>query len=649
MGHHKSVFGWFASALAAAVLVSLAGAPTSAVEIPQRRDGARDGGLTDLEQLRRAAKEGSAVLRAPRGPNPYLALLPEPSTADYAGWRAYMKAQAAARAGVSARQQAARLLAPIGVRERERAHARGVNDARATAQRIAGFGTAPGQNFRTRITGRLSPEVVPARRVRPSREDDGSIRRARATGLPGLRKGVRTNGRIGDGPHGRAGDGSGDFDFYTVRVPAGQRLVARVRTPQGHLDPMLVVFNDRGRVVAFNDDHRGFDSFLSQTLRDGGVYTVMVAGFFSVPRNPFVSGSGRGAESEGRYRLRLRVGQDDRDLFAVRLRTGDVLGALTNGGAAELTVYDPHGVEVKGSTQDASIAYPAKSPLPGGGRAVVEHVADEDGLHYVAVSDGRGDYDVTVETYRPVLEGDSVTQTLFLDFNGARVNTAIWGGPGVRRLSPLRRFLPRWGIRSDALNPLIDAIVAEVQENVEADLVASGLADSFRIEIRNSRDDGEMFGGQNVSRVIIGGTIRQSGVPTIGVSQSIDPGNFDTEESSVVLLDSLSTQRGPTFSLNTWLRRNSNRVAFVGQAVGNVASHEAGHFFGDWHVDQFNSRANLMDQGGAFRLMYGVGRDGVGGTADDPDVDFGPDRFNPGEGFTGVEDTLSRLATVIIG
>jgi len=660
MGRNRSVVSWCAGALAAAVLVSMAGAPTSAVEISERREGERgSGGVTDLEQLRRAAKEGPskagsstsgwATVRPPRGPNPYLALLPDPSKADYEGWRAYMKRQAKDRARALARRQTARLVAPLGVRERERAHARGLNDRRATAQRVTGFGTGPDQSFRTRITGRLSPEVVPARRVHPSREDDGSIRKARATGLPRLRKGIRTNGRIGDGPHGRAGDGSGDFDFYKVRVPAGQRLVARVRTPRGHLDPMVAVFDARGRVVAFNDDHGGLDSFLSQTVRKRGVYTVMVAGFFSVPRNPFVSGSGRRAGSEGRYRLRLRVGLDDRDLFAVRLRTGDVLGASTNGGAATLTVYDPHGVAVKGSNQDASIAYPAESPLPGGGRAVVEHVADEDGLHYVAVSDGSGAYGITVEAYRPVLEGDPVTQTLFLDFNGARVNTGIWGGPGVRQLAPLRTFLPRWGMRSGAINPLIDAIVAEVQENVQADLAASGLADSFRIEIRNSRDDGEMFGGQNVSRVIIGGTIRQSGVPTIGVSQSIDPGNFDTEESSVVLLDLLSARRGPKFSLNTWMRRNSSRVAFVGQAVGNVASHEAGHFFGDWHVDQFNGRANLMDQGGAFRLMYGVGSDGVGGTADDPDVDFGRDRFNPGEGFTGVEDTLSRLATVIVG
>ena len=52
-----------------------------------------------------------------------------------------------------------------------------------------------------------------------------------------------------------------------------------------------------------------------------------------------------------------------------------------------------------------------------------------------------------------------------------------------------------------------------------------------------------------------------------------------------------------------------------------------------------------MDQGGNFPLLFGVGPDGVGGTADDPDVDFGEDVFNPSEGFTGIEDTLGRIAT----
>jgi hypothetical protein len=39
-----------------------------------------------------------------------------------------------------------------------------------------------------------------------------------------------------------------------------------------------------------------------------------------------------------------------------------------------------------------------------------------------------------------------------------------------------------------------------------------------------------------------------------------------------------------------------------------------------------------------------VGPDGVGGTADDVDVDYGDDQFEPSEGFVGMEDTLGRIA-----
>jgi hypothetical protein len=50
-----------------------------------------------------------------------------------------------------------------------------------------------------------------------------------------------------------------------------------------------------------------------------------------------------------------------------------------------------------------------------------------------------------------------------------------------------------------------------------------------------------------------------------------------------------------------------------------------------------------MDAGGNFPLLFGVGADGIGGTADDPDVDFGLDTLNPGEGFTGLENTRTRV------
>jgi hypothetical protein len=64
----------------------------------------------------------------------------------------------------------------------------------------------------------------------------------------------------------------------------------------------------------------------------------------------------------------------------------------------------------------------------------------------------------------------------------------------------------------------------------------------------------------------------------------------------------------------------------------------------NWHVDQYNDVLNLMDQGGNPALLFGVGPDGIGGTADDWDVDFGQDTLNPNEGFTGLENTAARTA-----
>lgn len=43
-----------------------------------------------------------------------------------------------------------------------------------------------------------------------------------------------------------------------------------------------------------------------------------------------------------------------------------------------------------------------------------------------------------------------------------------------------------------------------------------------------------------------------------------------------------------------------------------IDSHEAGHFLGNCHVDQFHDTLNPMDQGGNFPLWHGVGDDGIG-------------------------------------
>lgn len=589
---------------------------------------------------------------APRGPNPYLALLPDPAKADFAGWDRYLQAKGEQRAERrDLRALGARLTAPIVVDEDEPEGERGSNDRPVNAQPVPGFGTTSSTNHRARLLGTLSPEQTPVEAVPSNAEDDGSIPLAGETGIGVDVEGVTTSGEIGDGPHGSAGSGSGDFDFYRLEAVAGHALTVDVDTPVGDLDPMAAVFDATGEMLAFNDDSdEGLDSFLEHTFDADGTYYVMVTGYPALPDDPFDSGSGSGAGSEGPYDVDIVVADPadvDVDFYSVRLRKGDVLGASVDGAAARLAVYDSTTVEVQGSGQDLTWIFPAQTPLPGGGNAVVDHVADRSGLHYVGVSRGDGDYDVTVEAYRPPLDSQRPVQTIFVDFDGARVNTNIWGGPGVRSLSPLRAFLARWGLRNVDQDRLITETMDVVRENIRLDMIASGLNPDFGIMVKNSRDHRDPFGQRNVSRVIVGGTIAQSGIATIGIAQSVDPGNFATKESALVLLDALSEAEGPEYSLNTYLAPESDRIGFVAQGLGNVISHEAGHFFGDWHVDEFNDQANLMDAGGNFSVLYGVGPDGVGGTGDDEDVDFGEDAFNPFEGFTGTEDTLSRLAFAI--
>ncbi len=584
---------------------------------------------------------------APRGPNPFLALLPDPSTADYSGWSSWLQRKAPQDAKARLKQQASvRALAgsPVVADEDEPAGTRGANENPAAAQLVRAFGTAAGQNPKLRILGGLSPETVTPSTVPPNTEDDGAIPLARDTGIGTIRNGIATTGEIGDGPHGKAGTGTGDFDFYKIQANAGDIITVETDTPTGPLDTVLYLYDAAGTVLARNDDASlDFDSRISHPVPATGAYYAMVIGYSANPADPTDPASGDGFGSEGPYALTITSAEDDHDFYAVKLRKGDVLGASVKGGAAYVTVYDTEPREAFGSGKDFSVLYPMSSPLPGGGNGVADHVAAKAGWHYVGVGKGKGSYDVTVEAYRPALEKAKPTQTLFLDFDGARVNTGVFGGTGVVQLSPLSAFLAKWGIARADEDAVIDGVVARVTENLSDDLIASGLNGRFKLKVLNSRDHADPFGKANVSRIIIGGTVAESGVDTIGIAQSIDPGNFETEETALVLLDYLSEPAGGDYSLNTHLTAASDRLAFVGDALGNVTAHEAGHFFGNWHTDQVNDNPNLMDRGGNAPQMFGVGPDRVGGTADDVDVDFGHDTLSPVEGFLGVEDTRGRI------
>ncbi|MEV0737798.1 hypothetical protein AB0I51_17900 [Streptomyces sp. NPDC050549] len=636
--------------LAGTLAVTLLTAALSVAVPPAHADQARA-----HQQPDRIAQQITDGLRAARnsagGPtfDPSLALL----SAEARGKVNFLQADVdrGARGKLRAEQRnTTRLAAATPYAEKEAAGTLGTNDTEPTAERIAGFGTGTHQNSAVGITGDLADDpnipTLPA-----GSEDNGSIPLAVDTGVSGARQAVRTTGVIGDGPHGSAGDGHGDFGFHKVSgVPAGVLLGIDVGT-QGDFNAIARLHDANGGTLFRADDPSSGNVSLDLSLPTTGDYYLMVSGSgpnLGPPADPKDSGSGAGVGSEGAYSLKLSTQQGgDQDVYGVYLKAGDVVGATVTGSGHHLSLYDAAGTELMGSTRDASGSYAPASPLPGGGNATVDLVAPRAGRHFLAVSNGVGAYHAELEAYRPgtEVEKKGTVQALFLDFDGARVNISIFGSGGAQRdLSPLSSFLPGWGLTTADENKVIDAVVTSVKENIATDLAKKGSNPHFAVRVLNSRDDPDPFGRPDVSRVVVGGTIAESGIPTIGISSSIDPGNYGHEDTALVLLDLLSAAAPNPDSLNTCLGAQSDKIGFIGRALGNIITHEIGHYSGNWHTNQYDDTANLMDQGGDPAQMLGVGTDGIGGTAADVDVDFTTDTYTPQEPFTGYEDTLGTTA-----
>ena len=598
------------------------------------------------------------------GPDPRLAQGPD--VRDIAGWarKRALEKLAAESAGSKASPlrrsgtQDHRGTTPatgrdrIDVAEDEGPGTRGKNDTLATAQRIKGFGTGEEQRNAADIAGDQAAGPVPTlKKIAPNVEDDGTPETAGATGVAAKRAGVTTTGFIGDNPPNPQDPGGSDQDLYALDLTAGQLFTARFRTTSGDLEPIIFLVDENGFPLAdsfFDPDF--LNPSLSAPIRTTGRYYLVAGGFTIIDL-----GTGQVTLPKGDYELDLFVQAGDTDTYKVSLAAGDVLGANVSGSAKVVSLLDAKGTELMGSQQDASGIYPANTPLPGGGNAVAELVAPTKGTYYVSVAGGDGPYELNVEAYRPGGEG-KVRQTIFLDLDGQRLNTNVVFGRGVTTLSPLSSFLPAWGIKASQRKALGRAIKATVVENLRQDLERSGLSKRVAVNVVTSDEVKDPWGRKGVTRVIVGGTIEESGIPTIGIAQSIDPGNFSREETALVLLDVLSLPGSPAdpdsdiASLNTYIGPKTDRVKFVGQAVGNVASHEAGHLLGNFHTDSTNEQPSIMDAGGfeqAYPNLYGVGPDGIGGTADDADTDFVVDTFDLFEGFTGRENTLARTTWAV--
>jgi hypothetical protein len=600
-----------------------------------------------------AAQKSAPRAGAPSGPNPYLSFLPVGEQPDYAAWNRWLAERGKEKRALQPRADPTKLI--LGSESEP-------NGTQASADAVPGFGSGVGDDPEADLPGTIDPPPAPTL-VGPSTEDEGSIPLARVVAIPSGTT-LKTGGTVGDGPYASSGTGSGDFDFYAIPgLAAGDTILIDVDTPLPFccdLDPFVGIWDAAGNLLAFNDDQPmggTYDSYLIFDVPAAGTYYVSMGAYLRpFPSNPFDSSSGLGFASEGPYDLTLGVNVTDNDFYSLDLEPGDVIAAnvLATFGT-RVTLFDPTAVQRIGSGQEVSVIQPG--PFPGGGIASFAYVVETAGTHAVRVGNVPGAYTLELRVLRPLLEQQlaGTVQTLFVDFDGATIDRAIFNAtPASVTLSPLSAFLAGWGLTPADENAVIDGVLDVIEENLSSDVRvfgangdydATNLPGDFDVVILNSRDHADPFGAPNVSRLIIGGTIPELGLSTIGIAESIDPGNFATSETAVVLLDLLS---GPSFdpnSLNQFaVAGSATKVDLVAQGLGNVASHEAGHFFANWHTAQFNALPCIMDQGGNLPGIVGVGTDLTLGTGDDVDVDLERDTYVQGEGFTGIEDTLNAVA-----
>jgi hypothetical protein len=331
---------------------------------------------------------------------------------------------------------------------------------------------------------------------------------------------------------------------------------------------------------------------------------------------------------------------NENDYFSVYLEKGDILGVavLRDGGSLDpmVTFYYPDGTVFMRNDDGVAGIFPFSSPLPGGVAGTDSDAAiviPETGTYYMNVtpwvsgggSFSEGDYILQARWFRNVFESRPLgdRQFIWLDFSGPTINAAtLFGGNAVADLSPMVDFLPNWGLGPGDMSAVVNAIM----DNVEAKLDALAAENpKFQYTLRNSYQHTLAPGTSDVTRIIVGGTIAELGVSTLGIAESIDPGNFNTTETGVVLLDLYSAPAPNSNSINSLtLDPSVTIIDAIGAVIGHTTAHEAGHTFGGWHTDNSNGVRNTMDSGGvSIHVRAGVGVDGIFGTPDD----LGPSMF----------------------
>ncbi len=364
--------------------------------------------------------------------------------------------------------------------------------------------------------------------------------------------------------------------------------------------------------------------------------------------------------------------QLDEDWVSFNLNAGDIFDVRLNSNASVvlplLSLYNSSNTELIASSALIQ-SYPANSPLTGSasatvGNAGLSYIVPTTGKYYFRLGDVLSTYTVTFNVYRPPMESQpaGTQQILFLDFDGASVpRNTVGFGVGTARMSPISQSLAGWGLLPVDEPLLIDEITQRVADKFTY-LQLNSTNPNVAIKVINSKDALDPWGSPNVSRAIVGGTYQQLvGNPTvtnpglIGIAESVDLGNFNTTETTLIMQDVLIASSANAVPIGG----PATRIQYIAEVIASVIAHEAGHYFGGFHQDPTNLVNGIMDQFYAPAVFAGVGRDLTFGTADDERLNFTTDAFVQYLPFTpnnigqplpgGVDDTITSIGWALSG
>ena len=608
----------------------------------------------------------------PKGVNPFVSLYSK-NKGSYRAWREYNKKRIEAQASSSAQRTKARARM-VPESETPGTDSNGSID---TAEVLPELETNGDVRSLT-ITGNLlidEPVNITDITAITTEEDNSSIPLATPVEFDSVFQGRGISTVLGEITE--PGDTTFvDTDFYKIELNEKELLNVSTFVDRDlpnlddfPLDLVVLVFNSAGEFIAFQD------FFLVPTVSflapESDTYYFGVYDFKGLPNNPadldpFVSNGGvepidsRIVPVKDYIIAFEYIGPTEEDFYSLPLKKGDVFSIVTDTIlSATVKVVLPNKTDFA-ATPFYFLASEEESPIGLPGTAGLEYIAPEDGTYFISIGDNVGPYVTNIRVARPGNEiNKGRKQIIYLDYTGDTKfsqqeffnipdSIASPEDKQLRTLSPFRNFLERWGVENNLYNTLklTYQTTQVVRESVRRDFLDKEINPNFDVQIIS--DYGIPYLGKRIpkllkrlgipySRILVGGSIEESGIETIGIASAIDVGNYSLSDDALTLLDVLSSSEPEDASVSLLpipLAEGKTIADVIPVGVGNVTAHEIGHYIGNFHTsdDGAENVFSIMDEGGAIINEFGL-REGEKFGEDDEDVDFVTDQYSLNEGM----------------